>query len=673
GWVARSGQSALVPDAHAHPHFYGEVAPGFTTRDIVCVPLVARDEVIGVIELLNKRQGTFTEDDVRVLESVATQAATAIENARLFEETRQRMAELEALQRTSLQLTSSLDLSIVLDSIVESALTLVGATDCHIYLYDEAGETFTFGAALWEDGRREAAMKVPRREGLTATVAREGHPIVINDAAHHPLYTTPEARKWGLQAIAGFPLKRAGQVLGAFTIAFLEPHTFGEEELRVLGLLADQAAIAIEKAWLYEKERQARRVAEALRDATATLAGSLELDQVLDRILDEVQRVIPHDAANISLVEGDTLRFVRWRGYERFGVDTQVPGLGFRIADTPNYQYMAETGQPKVVSDTAVDPEWIQVPGWEWLRSYVGAPFQVREKLTGFLSLDSATPGFFNADHARLLATFAHQIAVAVENARLFGDVEQARAEWEATFQAIGDGISIHDRDFRLVRVNRALAERLGATPEALVGRLCYELFHHTTAPPDWCPHLKATKTGQPQTVEIEEPVLGGTFLISAYPLFDERGQVSGSVHVLKDITERKQLEAQLRQAQKMEAIGQLAGGIAHDFNNLLTPIGGFAELLLWKAPEGSQQYEYLRQIKVAVERAAALTRQLRLFTRHEEGERRPLQLNSLVEETRALLERSIPKEITIELHLESELWAVEADLSQISQVLMNL
>jgi PAS domain S-box-containing protein len=134
-----------------------------------------------------------------------------------------------------------------------------------------------------------------------------------------------------------------------------------------------------------------------------------------------------------------------------------------------------------------------------------------------------------------------------------------------------------------------------------------------------------------------------------------------------------KRTQAQLLQAQKMEAIGQLAAGITHDFNNLLTPISGFAELLLGKAPEGSQQQEYLRQIKAAAERAAALTRQLRLFTRQARGKRRSLQLNNLAGETHSLLEHSLPKEITIELHLASELWAVEAEPSQISQVLMNL
>jgi PAS domain S-box-containing protein len=138
-------------------------------------------------------------------------------------------------------------------------------------------------------------------------------------------------------------------------------------------------------------------------------------------------------------------------------------------------------------------------------------------------------------------------------------------------------------------------------------------------------------------------------------------------------LEELKRAQAQLLQAQKMEAIGQLAGGIAHDFNNLLTSIGGFTELLLREAPEGSQPYEDLLQIKVATERATALTRQLLLFTRQKEGKHYPIQLNSVVEETHDLLERSIPKEITIELHLEPQLWTVEADPSQMSQVLMNL
>jgi PAS domain S-box-containing protein len=179
---------------------------------------------------------------------------------------------LETLQRTSLKLTSSLDLSDVLDSIAESALDLVGASDCLIYLYDEASQSFSFGASLGRWAAKGAVIS-PRDTGLTATVVREGRPVVVDDAANHPLYAATEARKWEIQAIAGFPLQRAGGVLGVLHIVFVEQaHTFREEELRVLGLLADQAAIAIENARLYEEAQQ--EIAERVR-AEASAASSL--------------------------------------------------------------------------------------------------------------------------------------------------------------------------------------------------------------------------------------------------------------------------------------------------------------------------------------------------------------------------------------------------------------
>jgi len=270
GWVARHGQTLLANDVSAESRHINPLPDEkeMVTQSELSVPLRVGGEVVGVLDVQSPQLNAFGENDVMVMETLADQVAVAIENARLFEEVQQRVAELDALRRTSLQLTSSLALPAVLDGITESALTLVGAADCHIYLYDEANETFTFGAALWKDGRREAAVKAPRRAGLTAAVVREGRSVVINDAPHHPFYTTPEAQKWNVQAIAGIPLKQAGQVLGAFTIAFVEPHTFSQAELRVLGLLADQAAVAIENARLVEglEAEVAARTAEIVSE-----------------------------------------------------------------------------------------------------------------------------------------------------------------------------------------------------------------------------------------------------------------------------------------------------------------------------------------------------------------------------------------------------------------------
>jgi len=242
-------------------------------RSWLGVPLVTQDRVIGMMTLDSAQPDYFTSDHARLAAAFAGQVAVAVENSRLYTQAQQRVVELETLQRTSLKLTSSLDLSDVLDSIAESALDLVGASDCLIYLYDEASRGFSFGASLGRWAAKGAVIS-PRDAGLTAAVIREGRPVVVNDAASHPLYAATEAKQWEIQAIAGFPLQRAGRVLGVFHVVFVEQaHTFREEELRVLGLLADQAAIAIENARLYEEAQQ--EIAERVR-AEASAASSLQ-------------------------------------------------------------------------------------------------------------------------------------------------------------------------------------------------------------------------------------------------------------------------------------------------------------------------------------------------------------------------------------------------------------
>jgi PAS domain S-box-containing protein len=250
--VLQTGRPLAIKEVSNTPYCSRRIAGLFPTHSLLGLPLVAGDRKLGAVFIAFNASHEFTPQEVAQGEQVAEQIALAIAKVQLLEDARQRIAELQALQRTSLQLTSSLDLPAVLDGIAESALSLVGATNCHIYLYDETDGTFTTGIALWQDGRREAAVRTPRQAGLTATVAREAQVLVINDAAHHPLYTSPRAQRWGVQAVAGFPLLRAGRVLGVFTITFLQAHTFNENELRVLGLLADQAAIAIENARLVE-------------------------------------------------------------------------------------------------------------------------------------------------------------------------------------------------------------------------------------------------------------------------------------------------------------------------------------------------------------------------------------------------------------------------------------
>jgi two-component system, cell cycle sensor histidine kinase and response regulator CckA len=166
----------------------------------------------------------------------------------------------------------------------------------------------------------------------------------------------------------------------------------------------------------------------------------------------------------------------------------------------------------------------------------------------------------------------------------------------------------------------------------------------------------------------------------SGHTLWVELGSVflswegrPASLNFLRDITVEKKLESQLVHAQKMEAVGTLAGGIAHDFNNLLQAVQGYAELLLRSKTEGEPGSRELQEIVRAVRRGGELTRQLLTFSRKVESKLQPIDLNRIVEDVRSLLERTIPKMIKIEIHLTGNLHHVNADASQVEQVLMNL
>jgi two-component system, cell cycle sensor histidine kinase and response regulator CckA len=153
----------------------------------------------------------------------------------------------------------------------------------------------------------------------------------------------------------------------------------------------------------------------------------------------------------------------------------------------------------------------------------------------------------------------------------------------------------------------------------------------------------------------------------------DSDGMPAGLMASFADVTERKRMDARVRQAQKMDALGQLAGGIVHDFNNLLAAIGGYAQLLLMDPDDNAQRTEDLRQIKAATDRAKELTDQLRFFSRQVAARRRALDLNALVEETDRMLLRTFPREIAIRASLQPDLPSIWADGAQLSQLLVNL
>jgi PAS domain S-box-containing protein len=250
-----------------------------------------------------------------------------------------------------------------------------------------------------------------------------------------------------------------------------------------------------------------------------------------------------------------------------------------------------------------------------------------------------------------------------------------AEEKYRTLAEAAQDAIFVLDRHLRYQYVNTFAAQQFGRTPSELIGHPLREVF-----PPQVVLDLQRNltevfATGQSHYGE-DKLLLGGRelwFSTRLVPLRNPAGQVEAVMGIARDITEHKQMEEQLRHAQKMDAIGQLAGGVAHDFNNLLTVIQGFSQLVLSDPRLEAAHREHLAMVYSAAERAASLTRQLLAFSRKQAMQQHPFDLNGLVNGVAKMLRRLIGEDIALELQLLAEPCPVLADEGMLEQVLVNL
>ncbi len=267
------------------------------------------------------------------------------------------------------------------------------------------------------------------------------------------------------------------------------------------------------------------------------------------------------------------------------------------------------------------------------------------------------------------------------------GILRASEERYRTLVENIELGISLIDRDYRIVAANAAQRRLFGKPERALAGRKCHEAMAGSAAVCPQCPGIEAMATGRAASVEADLVRHDGSRFparIQAFPVPGAKGVASGFIQVIEDLSERRRaeeerarLESLLRQSQKMEAVGQLAGGIAHDFNNILTAIQGSVELLLDRLrearPEDRDLVEGLRQIEESAQRAAALTHQLLAFSRREVLQPRVLDLNRTLSDMEKMLRRLITENIQLCTSLDPRLHRVRADADRLEQVIINL
>ncbi|MBT0666595.1 PAS domain S-box protein [Geobacter pelophilus] len=183
------------------------------------------------------------------------------------------------------------------------------------------------------------------------------------------------------------------------------------------------------------------------------------------------------------------------------------------------------------------------------IKAYVCHPLLRGEEVLGTLSFGTRTRSFFDSDDIAVMKALSDFVAIAIERKRIEESLERAKRDWERTFDAVPDLISILDKHHKIIRLNKAMAAHLNKHPKECIGLECHEAIHGSSIPPSFCPHTLSLDDGKTHHAELHEETLGGDFLISTTPLLDQSGEMIGTVHMARDISDRKRVEEALRKA----------------------------------------------------------------------------------------------------------------------------
>ncbi|HID63823.1 MAG TPA: GAF domain-containing protein [Anaerolineae bacterium] len=422
GYTVMQGKALLRRDLREEQSFAldGKALAAGLLSDI-SVPLVFKTKVLGALTLGNRKVDAYSDHDLEILCQVAGQLAAAIENARLFGELERRLDEVQALFTVGQSLVTTLNLDKVLGLIVDAALkTIPVAHKAVIHFLDETDGVLVPKAVSHHGQGAGSSAKMRVGEGVAGRAVVEKEAIYVSDTRTDPRFVDSGT---AVKSLLVVPMILGETVIGTLSVDSGEAEAFTQDDERLLVMLANQAAIAIENARLYGEAKRADELAALNRMATA-MASTLDLDQVLTLAMEGINETLRVEAGSLLLLdeaEGELVPRMTLCG------EKSVPGemtlsLGQGVAG-----WVVQEGKPLLLPDTRQEGRLpsttAQLLGVE-ARSVLCVPLVLREKTIGAIEVINIRGGRFTEDDLTLLNSMAASVAIAIENARLYAEVK---------------------------------------------------------------------------------------------------------------------------------------------------------------------------------------------------------------------------------------------------------
>jgi PAS domain S-box-containing protein len=670
-------------------------------RAMLAVPLTVKERALGLLTLLHREPRHFPFEEVEFLRALATQAALAIDNARLFAAQREEAEISAGLLRLAEAMEGVQEVDQVLDTVVRTTAELLGGTQCLLFLLDPASQTLNPRAASGlPEAQRAAFLELRAIERLPAVLQalRSQDPVLLGEGAPDLEQAPTLAAVFGVRSMLIIPLVSGGRLMGALAVHTPgQPHEFTLKEIALARGIAAHAAVAIDKARLFQQTQTRLRETETLLAISQAVSSTLEMTETMRRVAREIARALGGDMVGAYLADPEHRELRPIAGYrvprELFDQFVRFP---IPIKGHPAMEEVWERRRP-FWTDEAPQDLRMHRESFERFphQSILFVPMMVKgQPIGGFFVVWWTARRQITADELRLLEAITDQAAMFIENARLYEEAQRRRREAEELARLarmLTESLAATDVDERIVESALGLLDGTFSVLRLLDSDGTLKLIaakgdaRALAALPPVVPRDgglvgRAVTEGVPVSSPnlLEEPSLAdserawiaaaGAPSFLAVPLRVKReiigalgiGGRSGRrftdaeialIQTLADqaavALENSRLYGDLRaalraveesqqrvvQGERLRALGEMAGGVAHDFNNVLAIIVGRAEVLLSETEDPKLERQLSVIVKVALD-AAQTVKRIQEFTRMRRA--RPFQqvnLNQLVEE----------------------------------------
>ncbi len=643
----------------------------------VDVPLLVNKELVGVLVVESNHAEAFGADDFEVLRAAAHQTGIAIGRARLLAAERQRADEQEALRATMAALSAKLELSDLLQAVLERAVQLLQVSHGELAIYDADREELEIVASYNVGKKETTGTRMRLGEGAMGHVALTREPLVIPD---YQAWTGQSSQYAQVEfhAVMVAPLMMGRQFVGA--IAFMDKERtrqFGTNDLRLLDLFAPQAAVAIENARLFAIERRRAEEQQALLDTMKDLAGQLELSSVLQRVLERAVALLDVTGGELATYDeltGD-LGIVASHNMGTDAVGARIAmgeGAMGRVAQTlesliiPRYQDW-EGRSPQYTQST--------------VQSVMAAPLVIGSRLVGVIASVHSDPNRdLGSEDLRLLELFAPEAAIAIENARLFTQAQHQQQYFGELVANSPVAIVTLDTQHIVVSCNPAFLSLYGYTEAEVLGQHLDDLI---TTPETRAQAVQYTQQAldhhavraiaqrrRKDGTLVDVEVLGVPVVVD--------GKLVGMMGLYHDITE---LLAARRSAETAnEAKSQFLAAMSHELRTPLNAIIGYSEMLQEDAEDTGQDafVPDLQKIHSAGRHLLTLINDVLDLSKIEAGRMelhlQPFEVDRTIDEVVTTVQPLVAKnENQLVVDMDGTLGTMHSDQTRVRQVLLNL